>query len=106
LEAAQKLAEEGIDAGVIDMHTLKPLDAEAVLQAARRTGRMITMEKHSINNGLGSAVAETILESGVSCKFKRLGIPNLFPVYGSPEKLAVKYGFGTDAAVAAIKAMM
>jgi transketolase len=106
LEAAQKLAEEGIDVGIIDMHTLKPLDAEAVVQAARRTGRVITMERHTINNGLGSAVAETILESGVPCKFKRLGIPNLFPVYGDPDKLAVKYGFGTDAAVAAIKAMM
>ena len=106
LEAAQKLGEEGIDTGVIDMHTVKPLDTEAVLQAARQTGKVVTMEKHSINNGLGSAVAETILEGGVSCKFKRLGIPNLFPTYGNPEKLAVKYGFGTDAAISAIKAMM
>ncbi|MDR1731199.1 MAG: hypothetical protein LBR61_03810 [Synergistaceae bacterium] len=105
LEAALKLGEEGFDVGVIDMHTLKPLDAAAVLEAARRTGRIITMENHSIYNGLGSAVAETILESGIPCKFKRLGIPDRFPAYDDPEKLAIRYGFGTEAAVSVIKAM-
>ncbi len=99
LIAAEKLEEMGISTAVLDMHTLKPLDTEAVISAARRTGRVLTMERHSILNGLGSAVAETLMEAGVPCRFKRLGIPDLYPSYGDPARLADKYGFGIPAAV-------
>lgn len=106
VEAANQLADEGINVGVIDMHTLKPLDKEAVLEAARTTGRIVTIEDHSIYNGLGSAVAEVLMESGVQARFKRLGIPDVFPIYGDPLKLRDKYGFGTKAVVEAIKNML
>ena len=106
VEAANQLASEGIDVGVIDMHTLKPLDKEAVLKAASATKRIVTIEDHSIYNGLGSAVAEVLMESGIQTGFKRLGIPDIYPAYGDPLKLREKYGFGTKAAVDAIKSMM
>jgi transketolase len=106
LEAANEMAKQGISVGVVDMHTLKPLDAEAVLTAARTTGRIVTMEDHSIYNGIGSAVSEVLLESGLSVKFKRLGIPDIFPCYGDPNKLREKYNFGAKAAIDAVKTMM
>ncbi|MDR1534215.1 MAG: transketolase family protein [Planctomycetota bacterium] len=106
LEAALELEQEGIDVGLLDMPTLKPLDREAVLEAARDTGKIVTMEDHSIYNGLGSAISEVLAESGVPCKFKRLGIPDLYPSYGAQEKLRNKYGYGYAAAVEAIKGML
>jgi transketolase len=106
LEAALELEKDGIDVGLLDMHTLKPLDNDAVLEAARNTGRIVTMEDHNIYNGLGSAVAEVLAESDVPCKFKRLGIPDLYPVYGVQEKLRNKYGYGPIAAVETIKKML
>jgi transketolase len=106
LEAALELEKEGINVGIVDMHTLKPLDQEAVLAVARQTGRIVTLEEHQLTNGLGSAVAETLIDAGVPCKVKRLGIPNLYPSYGDPEKLRVKYGFGTAATVAAVKLLL
>lgn len=106
VEAANLLADEGVDAGVLDMHTLKPLDAQAVLDAARRTRNIVTIEQHALTGGLGGAVSELLMESGVPCKLKRLGIPDLFPQYGDPAELAVKYGFGAGAAVAAVKELL
>ena len=106
IEAANELAKEGIDVEIIDMPTLKPLDAHAVIKAAAATGRIVTMEDHSIYNGLGSAVSEVLLESGVPVKFKRLGIPDIFPCYGDPNKLREKYGFGTRAAMETIRGMI
>ena len=80
-KAAELLAAEGIDARVIDMHTIKPLDAELVLKAARETGAIVTAEEHSIIGGLGSAVAELVAEicpvpvvrQGVNDEFGRSG---------------------------------
>ena len=106
VEAASILEQEGVDVEIIDMHTLKPLDADAVIASARKTGRVVTVEDHSVYNGLGSAVAETLLEAGVPCRFKRLGIPDVFPVIGKPDKLYVKYGYGTDATVQAVRSML
>jgi transketolase len=106
VEASNLLKAEGVDVGVIDMHTLKPLDQEAVLKAASETGRIVTVEDHTIYNGLGSAVAEVLMESGIPAKFKRLGIPDIYPVYGDPLKLREQYGFGTNALVETIKKML
>ncbi len=80
VSAAEQLAREGIQARVLSMHTLKPLDTEAVLAAGRETSAVITIEEHSVIGGLGSAVAETLAEAApdVRVAFKRLGLPSVF----------------------------
>jgi transketolase len=79
LRAADRLAAEGFSARVLSMHTLKPLDEEAVLAAARETGAIVTLEEHSILGGLGGAVAEVLAESGAEgVLFKRIGLPPVF----------------------------
>jgi len=106
LEAARLLAEKDhISVNVVDMHTLKPLDTSLVCEMARSTGRIITLEDHTINGGLGGAVAETLAESGIPCRLKRLGIPDTFPGFGSFEALQAQLGYGIDAVIAQVKAM-
>jgi transketolase len=92
LLAAQRLADAGIDAGVLDMHTIRPLDVDAV-RAAAETGAVVTVEDHMITNGLGSAVAECIAEAGIACRLARLGIPDLFSMIGSPAELYHHHGY-------------
>lgn len=96
LMAAKKLEESGIHARVIDMHTIKPFDKEAVLKAATETGCIVTVEDHSINGGLGGQVAEIIAESDVPCKFKRIGLPDKFAVLGEPNEVYEYYGMAPD----------
>ena len=105
VEAAKQLRAEGLDVGVIDMHTLKPLDSELLLRAAAKTGRLITVEDALIIGGLGGAVCETIAESGVPCRVKRLGIPDIFPGFGSFEEQMEHLGFGIEAMKQAIRAL-
>jgi len=79
IEAAEQLEQQGIRARVLSMHTVKPLDTGAVLAAARETGSIMSIEEHSIVGGLGSAVAETLAESGISnVAFHRMGINDCF----------------------------
>jgi transketolase len=91
LEAAEELAKEGIDARVINIHTIKPLDKEIILKAAEETGAIVTAEEHNIIGGLGSAVAEAVCEEypvpvikvGVEDKFGKSGkVPPLLEEYG------------------------
>lgn len=105
VEAAKQLRAEGLDVGVIDMHTLKPLDSELLLRAAAKTGRLITVEDAFIIGGLGGAVCETIAECGVPCRVKRLGIPDIFPGFGSFEEQMEHLGFGIEAMKQAIRAL-
>ena len=105
VEAAKQLRAEGLDVGVIDMHTLKPLDSELLLRAAAKTGRLITVEDAFIIGGLGGAVCETIAESGVPCRVKSLGIPDIFPGFGSFEEQMEHLGFGIEAMKQAIRAL-
>jgi transketolase len=91
MDAADELRGEGVNIRVINMHTIKPLDAEAVLVQARQTGRLVTAEEHSIVGGLGGAVAETLADAGVGVKFKRLGVPDIFSAIGYPEDLYARY---------------
>lgn len=105
VEAAKQLRAEGLDVGVIDMHTLKPLDSELLLRAAAKTGRLITVEDAFIIGGLGGAVCETIAESGVPFRVKRLGIPDIFPGFGSFEEQMEHLGFGIEAMKQAIRAL-
>jgi len=104
--AAEKLEKEGVSVRVIDMHTIKPLDTEAVLSAARETGKIITVEDHTIYGGLGSAVAECLAENGVSAKFRRMGIPDVFVENGSMKDLHKHYGFDQEGIYNAAKEML
>ena len=90
LAAAEKLAADGIDAKVINIHTIKPLDEELVLKAAKQTGRVYTVEEHSIIGGLGSAVAELL---GEKCptKIPRIGVKDVFGESGPAKELLHKY---------------
>ncbi len=106
LVAAEKLAKEGIKARVIDMHTIKPIDREAVIKAAEETGAIVTGEDHTVFGGLGSTVAEVLAEERICCKFKRLGIPDLFAAFGEPEDLYRTYGYDANGIYAAAKALL
>lgn len=95
VKAAEALQEAGYDVGVIDMHTIKPIDVEAVLKAAK-VGKIITVEDHNIRGGLGSIVADTLLENGVYAHVKKIGIPDTFVDFGYPEELYPFYGMDAD----------
>jgi transketolase len=90
LKAAEQLKAEGIDAGVINMSTIKPLDAEAVIAAARRCGAVVAAEEHSIIGGLGGAVAEVLAESA-PVPMVRVGIRDQFGTSGDPDGLLAHY---------------
>lgn len=96
--AAEELEKEGISARVIDMHTIKPLDKEAVLDAAHQCGAIVTAEEHSIIGGLGSAVAEVLAENAAGVPFERVGIKDRFGQSGKPPMLFEEYGL-TDHAI-------
>lgn len=94
VSAANGLEKQGIGVRVLDMHTLRPLDKEAVRKAIRETGRIITAEDHFVTNGLGSAVADLMADEGLTPKFKRLGIPNEeFPPLGDCYELYAHLGY-------------
>jgi transketolase len=91
LDSAEALQQEGIDCRVINMHTIKPLDKEAILRAAQETGRIITIEEHSIYGGLGSAVAEVVSQSH-PIPVKILGLPDEPAVAGKTAEVFEHYG--------------
>jgi transketolase len=91
LEAAAELAEDGVEARVLDMHTIKPLDEDAVEKAARETGAVVTAEEHLLNGGLGSAVARAVAaRHPVPMAF--VGLHSTYAESGEPEELLEKYG--------------
>mgnify|MGYP001116789425 CR=1 FL=1 len=92
LEAAEKLAADGIDAKVINIHTIKPLDEELIVEAAKETGKVVTIEEHSVIGGLGSAVSEVIAENGISVPVKRIGVKEKFGQVGTAEFLQEEFG--------------
>lgn len=107
LEAADRLAASGLHARVLSMHTLKPLDSEAVLSAARETAAIFTVEEHSILGGLGGAVAEVLAESGLPVPlFKRLGLPSAFsPRVGTQQYMLEQFGLSTEGIVSSVMAL-
>lgn len=105
MEAAEKLAAEGIEARVIDMHTIKPLDEEAVLRAAKEIGKIVTIEEHSIIGGLGSAVAEVLAEQ-CPAKLKRVGIYDRYTESGPAEALIHHYGLDGEGVYNVVKAFL
>ena len=86
LEAATQLSKEGIEAAVINMHTIKPIDRQAIIEAARKTGAIVTAEEHSVIGGLGGAVAEVLVEES-PIPMKRIGIQDRIGESGTPEEL-------------------
>ena len=95
LEAAEKLAADGIDAKVINIHTIKPLDEELVVAAAKETGKVVTVEEHSVIGGLGSAVCDVLSEKAPT-KVMKIGINDTFGESGPALELLKKYGLDTD----------
>lgn len=108
VRVAERLAAAGIDARVLSMHTLKPLDEEAVLAAARETSAILTIEEHSIIGGLGSAVAELLAETeDVRIPFKRLGVPPRFsPRVGTQEYLLAENGLDDNSIMEAVTSLL
>ena len=100
--AASELAEKGIHARIIDMHTIKPLDEEIIVKAALETGAIVTAEEHSVIGGLGSAVAEVVVKK-CPVKMAMVGQQDTFGESGKPEELKAKYGMtAADIAAAAL----
>jgi transketolase len=99
LAAAQQLETEGIGCRVLSMHTIKPLDEEAVLQAARETRAIITVEEHSVHGGLGEACAAVLMQHGASLPFKIIGFPDEHMVNGSQMELLNHYGISLNGLV-------
>lgn len=105
LDAAALLAKQGIEARIIDMHTLKPLDAATIRKAARETGAVMTVEEHNITGGLGSAVAEVLVEEA-RVPFLRHGIPDEFVPVGPPAALYAHYKLDAAGIAKKVKAFL
>ncbi|WP_027309406.1 transketolase family protein [Caloramator sp. ALD01] len=102
LKAAEELQKEGIDAEVINIHTIKPIDEEAVVNSVKKTKAAVTCEEHNIIGGLGSAVCEVLSEK-CPAPVKRVGIKDTFGESGKPAELLKKYGLTKDEIIKAAK---
>jgi len=96
LLAAGQLAERGLNCRVLSLHTVKPLDTEAILRAGRECRAVITAEEHSVNGGLGEAVAATLLQAGVSVPFRIVGLPDEETVTGAQADIFRHYGLSME----------
>jgi len=105
LEVAELLEKEEISAEVINVHTIKPLDKEAILASAKKTGHIVTVEEHSILGGLGGAVCEVVAETG-GAKVSRIGIKDVFGESGPATQLLHKYGLDTEGIYHQIKELL
>jgi len=105
LKAADTLAEQGVSAAVIDMFTLKPIDRMLVKNYAEKTGRIVTCENHSIHNGLGSAVAEVLVET-CPVPMRRVGVKERYGQVGTQAWLQKEYGLTADNIVAAARELL
>ncbi|KUO40052.1 MAG: transketolase [Candidatus Hadarchaeum yellowstonense] len=105
LLAVQELAKEGIDAGVINFHTIKPIDREAILRAATSTGALVTAEEHNVIGGLGGAVAEVLVEEN-PVPMVRVGIQDTYAESGPWRELFAKYGLTSSDIVKAVKKVL
>ncbi len=106
LQAAETLASAGIEARVVDMASIKPIDADLILESAATTGAIVTVENHNIIGGLGSAVAEVLMDEGIGLPFKRVGIQDQFCEGGTTPYLMDKFGLNAPAIVRAVQAVM
>ncbi|MBI5530094.1 MAG: transketolase family protein [Candidatus Doudnabacteria bacterium] len=105
LVAAMELEKEGISVMVVNNHTIKPIDSETIIAAAKKCGAVVTLEEHQTMGGCGSAVAE-VLAQNYPVPVEMVGMPNSFGESGQPEELIEKYGMGKEAIKNAIKKVM
>ena len=105
LEAAKKLAADGIDAKVINIHTIKPLDEELIVAAAKETGKVVTIEEHSVIGGLGSAVCDCLSEKAPT-KVLKIGVNDTYGESGPAVELIKKYGLDSEGIYAKVKEFM
>ena len=103
--AAEALANDGVDVRVIDMHTIKPLDEEIIIKAAKETGAIVTAEEHSVIGGLGSAVAEVVVKNA-PVKMAMVGQHDTYGESGKPDELKKKYGMTSDDIIAAVRSLL
>lgn len=105
LEAAERLAAEGVEAKVINIHTIKPLDEELIIAAAKETGKVVTAEEHSVIGGLGSAVCDC-LSANAPTPVLKIGVEDVFGESGPAVALLAKYGLDADGIYGKIKAFI
>ena len=105
LEAADALNEQDISVRVIDMHTIKPLDVDTIIMAAKETSGIVTAEEHSVIGGLGSAVAE-VLAKNYPARMKMVGQQDTYGESGKPEELRAKYGMTSRDIIAAVNELL
>jgi transketolase len=105
LDAAEALAKEGVKARVINIHTIKPFDYDAIAAAANQTGRIVVCEEHSISAGLACSIDEA-LGSSASARIARIGIKNKFGQSGAPQELLEKYGLTCEEIVKAARSLL
>ena len=105
LGAAEKLAADGIDAKVINIHTIKPIDKELVVSAAKETGKVVTVEEHSVIGGLGSAICDVLSEEAPT-KVLKIGVNDVFGESGPALELIKKYGLDADSIYEKVKAFV
>ena len=102
LKAKEELSKEGINAKIINIHTIKPIDCELLVKAAKETGAIVTAEEHSIVGGLGSAVSEVVTEE-FPVPVVKVGIKDTFGESGKPDQLLEKYGLTVESIVNSAK---
>ncbi len=105
LDAADELAKDGVQARVINMHTIKPLDRQTLVQCAKETGALVTAEEHQIAGGLGSAVAEVLVEE-CPVPVEMLGVKDVFGQSGTPDQLLKEYHLKTIDVIDAVKKVL
>jgi transketolase len=103
--AAEQLAKEGIKARVVNIHTIKPIDRELIINCAKETGAIVTAEEHSIIGGLGSAVAEVLVENQLAPMI-RVGTKDMFGESGKPHELLEKYGLTPKDIISAVRTVL
>ena len=105
LQAAEELASQGLSLEVINIHTIKPLDREAIITSVRKTGKAVTCEEHNILGGLGESIAAVMAEE-FPVKMKRVGVNDSFGESGTPDQLLEKYGLSVEGIKSAVKKVL
>jgi len=106
-EAEKLMQEKGIKATILHMPTVKPLDTETLLDCVGKVKSVVAVEEHTVIGGLGSAVAETILEAGMARPFKRVGLPDVFPDhYGTQNLIMERYGIWPEPLVETVTQLL
>lgn len=106
VDAVDQLKDEGINVRVLDMHTIKPFDNEAVIKAAKETGKILTVEEHSVIGGIGSCVAEVIADHNLDVQFKRHGINDEYVLIGPPLALYDHYKLNAEGIADEVKGFL